>query len=249
MNSSPAPHPDASAVEDSRSVLFQRQWRVYRKVVECDLMEHTKVYGCLRRILREEFAGPFRFLDVACGDASASVGALQGTRVSSYHGIDLSAPALATAREQVMLLPCAATLEQADFAEALARRREPADVIWLGQSLHHLDGGAKLAVMRDIRRLLEGPGLFLLWEPTRFDDEGRDQWLTRFEVRWRTHLATLTAEELSAMVDHVRAADYPETVSTWLAMGREAGFAEASELLQAPFDVARLYCFRGRAGL
>ena len=46
--------------------------------------------------------------------------------------------------------------------------------------------------------------------------------------------------------DHVRIADYPETVSAWLAIGREAGFAEARELLQAPYDLGRLYCFRGQ---
>ncbi len=202
-----AAYPTAGlAVENSSSVLFERQWRIYRKVLDCDLMEHSKVYGCLRRILRQGLSGPFRFLDVACGDASASVGALQGTCVTSYHGIDLSGPALAMAREQVMLLPCAATLEQGDFAEALARRHERADVIWLGQSLHHLDSGGKLAVMRDIRRLLDEPGLFLLWEPTRYNEEDRDAWLERFEGRCSAWLPTLSAEE-------------------WAAMGREVGFA------------------------
>ena len=49
------------------------------------------------------------------------------------------------------------------------------------------------------------------------------------------------------MVDHVRIADYPETVSAWLAMGREAGFAETRELLQAPYDLGRLYRFRGQS--
>ena len=46
------------------------------------------------------------------------------------------------------------------------------------------------------------------------------------------------------MADHVRAADFPETVSAWLGMGQEAGFSQGSELLQAPFDLARVYCFR-----
>ena len=246
MSNSTAYPAARAAIENSSSILFQRQWRVYRKVLDCDLMEHSKVYGCLHRTLLQELSGPFRFLDVACGDASASVGALRGTCVTSYHGIDLSGPALAIAREQVMLLPCAAILEQADFAEALARRRERADVIWLGQSLHHLDSGGKLAVMRDIRRLLDEPGLFLLWEPTRYDEEDRDAWLVRFETRSSAWLPTLSVEEWAAMVDHVRIADYPETVSAWLAMGCEAGFAEARELLQAPYDLGRLYCFRSQ---
>ena len=131
-----------------------------------------------------------------------------------------------------------------DFADALRHRSEPTDVIWLGQSLHHLAGPAKLAVMRDLRRLLADRGVFLLWEPARFDDESREAWLERFEERWQSRLSHLTAEEWSAMVDHVRTADFPETVSGWLGMGREAGFGEGGELLQAPFDLGRVFRFR-----
>ena len=184
-----------ATVEDCSLALFQQRWRVYRKVLDCDLMEHSKVHGRLHSVLQEEALGGFRFLDVACGDASASVGALQGTPVASYHGIDLSGPALDLAREQVTRLPCAATLEQGGFAEALRLCRDRFDVVWLGQSLHYLDTGGKLAVMRDIRRLLSDPGLFLLWEPTRFDSEDREGWLARFEVRCGPWLSSLTAEE------------------------------------------------------
>src|SRR5215217_5569126 len=101
------------------------------------------------------------------------------TLPSPHHGIDLSRPAIDLASEHVARLPCVATLEHSDFAEALRQRSEPADVIWLGQSLHHLDGSAKLAVMRDVRRLLTDHGQFLLWEPTRFDGESREAWLER----------------------------------------------------------------------
>ena len=51
---------------------------------------------------------PFRFLDLACGDARLTVAALQGTPVIHYHGIDLSAPALAMARQTVKSLACPA---------------------------------------------------------------------------------------------------------------------------------------------
>ena len=102
-----------TADEDSSRELFNRQWPVYQKFIDYDLMQHREVYGLLHRLLVEETAGPFRFLDVACGDASASVGALLGTRIASYHGIDLSGPALDLAREQVARLPCPATGETA----------------------------------------------------------------------------------------------------------------------------------------
>ncbi|MFL5332484.1 MAG: hypothetical protein ACJ8H8_04765 [Geminicoccaceae bacterium] len=91
--------------------------------------------------------------------------------------------------------------------------------------------------------MLANGGLFLLWEPTRFDDESREAWLERCEDRWGACLHILTAEKWSAMADHGRAANFPETVSTWLGMGREAGFSRVSKLLQARFDLARVYCF------
>jgi SAM-dependent methyltransferase len=243
MNST-RPSVPAADVGASSLALFELQWRVYRKVVDCDLMEHRKVYGRLRRMLEDEAPDSFRFLDIACGDACASVDMLLGTNVAAYHGIDLSDPALELAHEQIGRLRCHATLERADFALALRQRSEVADVIWLGQSLHHLLSPAKFAVMLDVRRLLADGGLFLLWEPTRFENESREAWLTRFEDRWQAYTSILTAEEWSAMADHVRAADFPETGSTWISMGREAGFGRASELVEAPFDLARLYCFR-----
>jgi SAM-dependent methyltransferase len=99
---------------------------------------------------------------------------LLDTAVASYHGVDLSGPAIDLASEHVARLPCAATLEHSDFAEALRHRSKPADVVWLGQALHYLDGSSKLAVMRDVRRLLTDHGQFLLREPTRPDGESRE---------------------------------------------------------------------------
>src|SRR4051794_40828677 len=98
--------------------------------------------------------------------------------------------------------------------------------------------------MRDVRRLLTDHGHFLPREPTRLDGESPEAWLERFEERWRSYLHILTTEEWSAMADHVRAADFPETVAAWCGMSEEAGFSQVSELLQAPFDLAQVYRFR-----
>lgn len=205
------------AREDPALARFQQQWRVYRNVVNHDYMQHREVYARRRP---------------------------PGYTGAGYHGIDLSGPALELAREALRRLDCPATLEQRDFAAALRTRAEPADVPWVGQSLHHLATPDKLAVMRDIHRLLGVGGLFLLWEPTRFDGEDRDAGFRRFEMRCRPWWAELTPEEWDAMATHTRGADFPETASGWLQMGRDAGFRDARELMQAPSDLARVYCFQ-----
>ena len=231
-------------LEDPALALFQQQWHVYRKVIDHNYMQHREVYARLHQVLVEEATQPFRFLDIACGDATASIDALQGTRVASYHGIDQSGPALDLAREALRALDCPVTLEQRDFAEALRNRTERADVAWIGQSLHHLATADKLKVTRDIHGLLDTGGIFLLWEPTRFDGEHPDAYYRRFKAQCRPRYKELTPEEWNAISTHVRTADHPETASGWLALGRDAGFPEARELMQAPSDLGRVYFYR-----
>ena len=95
-------HASASPVVDEQAMqTFRHQREVYSKVVDNDYFSHQAVGAVLHRELVAEVNRPFRFLDLACGDARLTVAALQGTPVIHYHGIDLSAPALALARQTV----------------------------------------------------------------------------------------------------------------------------------------------------
>ena len=150
---------------------FLRAWQTYRKYRDLDYMFHSRVYALLRRELAVAPPG-FHFLDVACGDAAASAGALAGSAVGRYTGIDISRPALDLARRELAALHCPVALIERDFPEALAEWREPVDVVWIGQSLHHFPPDGKLAVMRDVRRILAPGGRFLIWEPTALAGRG-----------------------------------------------------------------------------
>ena len=73
-------HDAAGPVLDANAeIQFAQAWETYRKLVDNDCVFHSEVYGILHRILLEDFPRPFRFLDLACGDARGIVGALQGT--------------------------------------------------------------------------------------------------------------------------------------------------------------------------
>jgi hypothetical protein len=80
---------DAAAFEE-----FQQQWATYQKIVDGDALSHKESWRLLHDTLKETFATPFAFLDVACGDASETPNALPGAKVRHYRGIDLSEPAL-----------------------------------------------------------------------------------------------------------------------------------------------------------
>src|SRR3954447_10798704 len=73
----PSPVPDDRRAEPSQAV-FQQTWRIYRTLVDENYLFHREAYACLRRILGGGVPRPFRFLDIACGDATASVDALTG---------------------------------------------------------------------------------------------------------------------------------------------------------------------------
>lgn len=158
--------------ESSTEALFQRQWRIYRKVVDNNYLFHREAYARLHDLLIDEMAEPFCFLDVACGDASATVDALKGTQVDNYHGIDFSRAALDIAEETLRVLGCPVKLYENDFVRALKDWREPVRVVWIGLSLHHLSTPEKLNVMRDIRQIVGLQGVFAVYENTSLDGEG-----------------------------------------------------------------------------
>jgi SAM-dependent methyltransferase len=235
--------PTENMPEESSLALFQRQWRLYRKVVDNNYLYHREAYTRLHRILVDESVRPFRFLDIACGDARATAGALEGTRVAHYHGIDLCQAALILAADPLAMLECPIILEQRDFIEALHDWSQPVDIAWIGLSLHHLMAPAKLTLMRRIRGIVGGNGLFLIYEDASPDDEDRAAWLRRWD-RQKPSWTALTVEEWDAITTHVHTADFPETTSRWHSLGREAGFSRVRQLFVAPSNLFRMYCFQ-----
>jgi SAM-dependent methyltransferase len=228
--------PDTTALE-----IFQNQWEVYRKFLTYDYLSNAEATATLRAFLTGEVARPYRFVDLACGDASGIVTALEATPIEQYRGVDLSAPALALARNNLAVLPCTVKLDEADFSTAM---RDPADIVWISLSLHHLDTDAKLAFMREVRAALAPQGAFLAYEPTRRDGEDRAAYLDRFEDIGRRDWTELSETEFAEALKHVRTCDLPETVSDWERLGREAGFASSRQLYTSPTDLFRLFLYR-----
>lgn len=234
---------DEDAKPAAEQTVFQQQWQIYRTLVDENYLFHREAYACLHQVLAEQVARPFHFLDVACGDATASVGALTGTAVARYHGIDLSATALALARQSVAALACPATIEQADFGAALRAGTLRADVVWVGLSLHHLQTAEKLDVLRAVRRGLPDDGWLLIYENASPDGEDRAGWLRRWDDQ-RPAWTAYTPEGWATITAHVHAADFPETDARWRALAEAAGFGEVTTLFVAPSNLFRLYQMR-----
>jgi hypothetical protein len=231
--------PDSAAME-----IFQNQWEVYRKFLKYDYLSNAEACAALRRFLGVEVSRPFRFLDLACGDASGVVSALEATPIELYRGVDLSAPALALAAGNLAALPCTVRLDEADFGGAMRNLQRPEDIVWISLSLHHLDTAGKLAFMAEVRDGIDPHGAFLVYEPTRRDGEDRPAYLDRFEDIGRRQWTALTPAEFAEALKHVRTCDLPETVSDWETLGRQAGFSSTKELYKSPTDLFRLFLYQ-----
>jgi SAM-dependent methyltransferase len=234
-----APVRDEAALE-----IFRHQWELYRKFLKYDYLSNAGAYAALHRFLTRDVGRPFGFIDLACGDASGIIPALDGTQIARYRGVDLAPPALELARKNLETLSCDVALEKADFAAAMHTRRETADIVWISLSLHHLATPDKAAFMRDVRRSIRGDGALLIYEPTSYDGESRAAWLGRFEQLGRREWTALSEDEFEEAWKHVRTCDFPETVSDWIALGHDAGFASVSELYCAPGDLFRMFSYR-----
>lgn len=230
-------------LESSTLALFQRQWQIYRKVVDNNYLFHREAYERLHKLLIGELAEPFCFLDVACGDASAAVGALEGTQVSQYHGIDSSRSALEIAESTLRVLGCPVRLYERDFVQALKEWHDPVNVVWIGLSLHHLNTPEKRNVMCDVRRAIGQRGVFAVYENTSPDGEDREEWHRRWDLQ-KPHWTACMADEWDAITAHVHAADIPETTTQWRQLGQEAGFRRIREIFRAPTDLFRMYVFQ-----
>jgi SAM-dependent methyltransferase len=235
----------AAAANDTTALeIFQNQWEVYQKFLQYDYLSNAEACAALHRFLVDDVARPFRFIDLACGDISGIVGTLRTTPIEHYRGVDLSGAALALAADNLPALPCPAELDEADFTVAMRDLPQPADIVWISLSLHHLDTAAKGAFMREVREGLGPRGAFLAYEPTRRDGEDRPAYLDRFEAIGRRDWINLSGSEFTQAMRHVRACDLPETVAGWSELGQAAGFASTTQLYRSPTDLFRLYLFR-----
>jgi hypothetical protein len=224
---------DASALEQ-----FQKQWNTYQKLVDTDALSHREVGTILHEALLN-VPQPFAFLDIACGDAGQMPAALGGTKIRHYQGIDLSAPALALARKNLEGAGFAVELDHGDFVKALTKRPEPADAAWCGLSIHHLDTDGKRRLLEAVHGSTEK--FLMIYEPTLADGEDRAAYLERFARVNKPAWPFFSEAEWDQIFHHVSTCDLPETAATWLALGRDAGFAEARELFRDPTGFYRVY--------
>ena len=221
---------------------FFSQWEIYRLCIEHNTLFHREVGAILRRELLAR-TEPFTFLDLACGDADLTAAALRGTKVSAYTGVDFSAPALVLAANKVAELACPRTLHELDFTEFLRTNDTHSDVIYLGLSLHHLEGEAKRETMINLRRATAPGGTFYMFEPILHGGEGREGYVKRWADAMDGPYDPFPAAARNALRDHVTESERPESIEEYVTSARHVGFADGEILFTDPGNFYALFKF------
>jgi len=117
--------PESTQVTNSENIsfhpenFFNQQWKLYEKVLNNNYMGHREIYSVLHSFLVSYFQTPFKMLEFGSGDASFTAHSLLNTRISNYQGIDLSAPALEIAKQNLAAIQCNVTLTKGDFSQLI----------------------------------------------------------------------------------------------------------------------------------
>ena len=107
--------------------------------------------------------GPFRVLELACGEGLLAGAILERFPQASVHGLDGSPRMLETARATLAHYGARFTAEQFDLAASDWRQRAaPVQAVVSSLVIHHLDGPQKQALYADLYRLLAPGGVLVI---------------------------------------------------------------------------------------
>jgi SAM-dependent methyltransferase len=227
---------------------FSQQWALYQKILDYNYMSHQQFYVAIHQRLKQNIA-PFRLLELGCGDASLTCQALKGTTIASYVGVDLAAPALALATENLANLAATQSgfsshVYQGDFRHWLPTHRASYDLILASFSLHHLSLAEKEELLGQIRAHLQPCGQFLLLDVMRQPDEDRPAYLQRYFLHMQEIWTQLQPQEIEFLRQHIAECDFPETLVDLEQLAQHQGFQTLDCLAQDPAQTAGLLACR-----
>lgn len=226
---------------------FSQQWSLYQKLLQYNYMSHQQFYAALHQWLRQS-TRPFRMLELGCGDASLTCKALLGTAVSEYVGVDLAAPALALATENLINFAdrnpgFTSHVYQGDFRQWLPTHQASYDLILASFSLHHLTLAEKGELFAQIHAHLQPSGQFLLLDVMRRAEEDRPAYLQRYLGHMRQAWTQLQPQELEFLRQHIEACDFPETLAELNTLAQHQGFETLNCLATDEAQTACLLTF------
>lgn len=208
------------------------EWRTYQKLLENDYLGHAGFFQRLKLEIQRCFDGPISILDLGCGDVSPILSLLHDLNVSNYCGVDKTDTALVKAEANLASLGIPSQLYAGDLLDALPTLRGQYDLIVASFSLHHLQTAVeKGQVLKKCLPLLKPAGLVAIIDAFHAEDEVRDDYVNRWIAFVKDTYTALDSHELEQLFEHTRNCDFPESLSTYRALAKEAGYRGFNTLL------------------
>ena len=186
---------------------FFQSWKLYQSIIQNNCMEHREIGTALRSVF-EAIDHEFTVLDLGCGDSSMAIKALEGLGVSSYTGVDLTAPALEIARANFRG-HYSATWVHANMVDYIASSDEKFDVIMTSFAMHHLPAAAKQAWLVDIAKHLTPQGQLVVIDTCCPSGMSRDETVQAYLdliADW-----PVSTDEKATIATHMWSSDFPES--------------------------------------
>ena len=174
--------------------LFEEGFKAYRKLIDHDYMEHSKLTHALATLLRGLPADGW-MADLGCGDLGLLAPILSALPLGGFVGVDATAEVLPLAAARLGATTAAYPCEWAcsdllDWSEArreavLGDDRVPPllSVVTCLFSLHHLADPLKQRALTALRPCMAPGGCVVVADVFRLDGEGREAYLARYCAR------------------------------------------------------------------
>jgi SAM-dependent methyltransferase len=215
-----------SPMQEDNTALFRKAWTIYDTLTEKNYMFHREIYGQVADLLLERRkAGPYRILDLGCGNARFLAPCLKAAPPAYYQGVDLSLTALDEAREYLRDFKNVEFLHE-DMLRAVEGGDSTFDIIFSGFAIHHLSSAGKQQLFRACARRLKPGGKFIMVDVAREEGQTRKQYLEEYVGFMRTGWTEVIPAQLDEACAHVTAYDFPETVRDLSQMAKQAALSE-----------------------
>ena len=222
---------------------FDKEWELYNKVITLNYMAHREVLEILRKFFHSVPSHAFSVLELGCGDASLLSSALQGTKIETYCGVDLSHYALTIAEDNMRLYDFNKCFIEGDLLEEVGSFRAEFDIIVAGYSFHHLIKDEKVQFFKKCRAALKSQGVLILYDEVCNPGENRHGFIKRFSRICTQEWSRLIHEEISLICDHVEKNDYPETFEFYKQLAQDNGFRDPQMLFHDKHNLYGVFRF------
>jgi len=234
----------------SSAELFQKQWNVYRRIVNNNELSHLNLIDALTKDIHSfRINTSVRVLDLGCGDSYVPFTVFgknlkdSGVTLASFTGVDASRQALDIA-EKTFDNMCSINMIEGDLETFLGNDSSQGqyDIILANFVLHHFSPEVKEKLVGRIYSMLAPAGSFYFGDVYN-SEPGSDR--EQMMLRWRKRFDTfkdITPEELEDVWDHVYGNDFPETIDFMKTSMADVGFKNIDVLFKDDFYAC---CLRG----